>query len=179
MALEMFSCSVQWSIASFEMAIGWKLEFAITNVPLLLATFGSGSLATKLNMWDTRHFPVREFRSSWSLQAALAGGDYWIIAYSPMQFPFLEYTGLYSLSFFGRKTQKQQSTFFLLSLAQFKQWLIGALGLCFTFSLRGHFFLVLVVSSVPLEPFSPLSHGMCLWFLLGWTQYSTTPKTDR
>jgi hypothetical protein len=48
----------------------------------------------------------------WNLKSALGRDDYWIIAYSSMEFPFLDYARLYSLYFFGKRTQMQWSIFF-------------------------------------------------------------------
>lgn len=49
----------------------------------------------------------------WNLKSALDSVDAWIIAYSLVEFQFY-YTRLYSLHFFGKRTQRQWSVFFPL-----------------------------------------------------------------
>lgn len=42
----------------------------------------------------------------WNLKSAFGHVDYWIIAYSLVEFPFLDYARLYSLYFSGKRIQK-------------------------------------------------------------------------
>lgn len=65
------------------------------------------------------HFPFMIYLSGnlgvfWNLKSALGSVDYWIIAYSLVEFQFLDYARLYSLYFFGKRTQRQWSIFFPL-----------------------------------------------------------------
>lgn len=129
------------------------------------------------------HFPLMIYLSGnlgvfSNLKSAFGSDDYWRTAYSLVEFPFLDYAWLYSLYFFGRRTQRQWSIFFSPSPAQLKQWLTWALGLCFILWFRGHF---LPSFSLPLvfclEPCVSFDTWICLWgSCQRGIQYPPTPN---
>lgn len=189
MAPEIFSCLVQ-RFRSFPPAPSppppfkwsasekWHLEF-----PLSLYCFAIFSLMP-VSLQRLTRFPLLIYLSGnlgvfWNLKSAFGCDDYWIIAYSLVEFPFLDYARLYSLSFSGRRTQKQWSMFFSPSPAQLKQWLTWALGLCFILSFRGHFLpLFLFAFSVLFATFHFLWH-MDLPVRLLSKRYTSPPNWNR
>lgn len=141
----------------------WHLE--LPPFPPLLAIFKFNvCFSTKINMFSAHDLLVREFRSFLEPEVCSGRDDYWIIAYSSVEFPFLDYTRLYSLYFFGRKTQSQWSIFFSLPWPSLNNDSLGP----WDFASYSH----LGATLYPcfyfpflfcLDPLYPLAHGICLW----------------
>lgn len=114
--LKFFSCSVQRF--SFVPTLNCQqMKSGIWNFHCL-SCFAIFSLITA-SLQRLTYFPLMIYLSEnlgvfWNLKSAFSCDDYWIIAYSLVEFPFLEYARLYSLYFFGRRTQRQWSIFFPL-----------------------------------------------------------------
>lgn len=156
----------------------WKVAFGITTIPLLLDIFSLMSASLQ----RLTYFPLMICLSGtsgvfWNQKSAFGGDDYWIIACSLVDFPFLGYARLCSLYFFGRSTQRQWSRFFPLPWPSLNNDSLGPSGFA-SYSHSGttvysHFSYLPLVSVWNL--LYPLAHGFSSKVTVREV-YNTSPK---
>ena len=132
------------------------MAFGITTIPLLLAIFSLMSASLQ----RLTYFPLMIYLSGtlgvfWNQKSVFGSDDYWIIAYSLVDFPFLDYSRLCSLYFFGRRTRRQWSVFFPLPRPSLNNDSLGPWGFA-SYSHSGATF-------YPCFPYLPL---VSVWNLL-------------
>ena len=152
------------------------MAFGITTIPLLLAIFSLMSASLQ----RLTYFPLMIYLSGtlgvfWNQKSVFGSDYYWIIAYSLVDFPFLDYSRLCSLYFFGRRTRRQWSVFFPLPRPSLNNDSLGPWGFA-SYSHSGATF-------YPCFPYLPLVsvwNLLYLWhvdFPLRWLseRYTTPP----
>lgn len=98
----------------------------------------------------------------WNLWTAVGGVDYWIIAYSLVEFPFLDYTGLYNLYSLAEESKGNGVYFFPFPSPAWAMTHLGPGALLHTYIQGLLSTLVLICLSRSVwNLFNPLAHGFC------------------